>query len=66
MCMKNKESQFYYITLFKIEGHEKWRCHTGKFLTDFEREIKSCTGKVPKVTAKKVYKLSRADGNLIT
>lgn len=48
--------------MFKIEGHERYRAHIGKTLGSFERELKNCGGKVPKVTDKKVYRFDRTSG----
>lgn len=61
------QKQFYYITLFKIEGHVTWRISTGQYADSFDSEWKSSTGgKRPKVTERKpVIKIDKLTGEIV-
>ncbi len=52
----------YYLTVFKIEGHETWRASMGGYAGAFSESLK--TGNHPKVTAKKLYRIDRITGAL--
>ena len=56
----------YYLTLFKIEGHDTWRTHLSGHKDGFEKScVKSCVGSIhPKVTEKKVIRIDRITGNI--
>ena len=60
---KNKADLAYYLTLFKIEGHETWRASLSPYRDGFDREWSN--GTHPKVTHKKVYVIDRITGGVI-
>ena len=51
----------YYITLFKLEGHQTWRAHFCSSKIGFELEKKNWPDKV-KITATKVIRFDRITG----
>ncbi len=55
--------RYYYVTLFKIEGHETWRVHTGSNPDDLDSQLKG-GNTVPKVTERKVQKIDRLTGEI--
>ena len=62
--MNSQKELAYYLTVFKIEGHETWRGHLGGSVGAFGVQLKNNDGKHPKVTAKKVYRIDRINGAL--
>lgn len=55
---------YYYIELFKIEGHTTWRCATPmKSPTGFDDEVKKNMGGV-KFTDRKTFKIDRMTGEI--
>ncbi len=54
---------YYYLTTFKLEGHETWRAHLAKDPDQFERE--SSSNNWPKTTEKHVMKFDRLKGTFI-
>lgn len=60
---KNKQKELaYYLTTFKIQGHETWRAHLGSTVSSFSEQLKSNSLNHPKVTAKKVHRIDRITG----
>jgi hypothetical protein len=57
---KNTE---YILTMFLLEGHDRWRSHVGKDPESFERQSKHESW--PKVVNKKVYRIDRLTGDVI-
>lgn len=51
----------YYLTLFKLEGHETWRAFLGTYPDSFEKQLQKET---PKVTEKNVLKIDRINGTI--
>lgn len=64
--MKDTEKDLaYYVTIFKLDGHQTWRCHLGKRLADFsEVEMKNWGANPPKVTEKHVLRIDRITGQI--
>lgn len=59
---KNKDLA-YYLTLFKLEGHETWRAHLGSDVGAFAREQANWTAKTaPVVTETRVLRFDRISG----
>lgn len=53
----------YYLTLYKIEGHQTWRASLSQKKDGFELQIKNQNaGKFPKVTEKMVMRIDRLTG----
>lgn len=50
----------YYITVFKIEGHDTWKLHTATKKQQFNIETQK--ENFPKVLASKVFVLNRVTG----
>lgn len=48
--------KFYYLTLFKIEGHTTFRAHISKQEGGFTHEVNT-TPNFPKITEKKVLRI---------
>ena len=64
MTKQNKKDNgpAYYLTLFKIEGHETWRGHYGRNSDAFD--VEWSTGIRPKVTARKLFRIDRISGDI--
>ncbi len=65
--MKSEKELAYYLTMFKIEGHDTWRVSVGGDTSAFKRsliEVHPGGGKAPKVTAKKLFRIDRITGAL--
>ena len=60
---KDKKDLVYYVTLFKIEGHETWRASLSLHHDGFDREWND--GAHPKVTDKDVFRIDRLTGQII-
>ncbi len=60
--VKKSDGSAYYITLFTIEGHKRWRLHTSGYEEGFENEAK--IKGFPIVTTRKYYKIDRVTGDL--
>jgi len=58
MASSNK----YFITLFKIEGHEQWRLNSAVSAEGFDEEAKR--NKYPKITDRKVFVVDRITGEM--
>lgn len=58
-----KESTEYFLTMFLLEGHSKWRSHLGKSPECFDRQSKHDNW--PKVVAKKVSRIDRFTGDIM-
>lgn len=63
MPPREHKNLFYYLTLFKIEGHETWRAHLSGDADGFTREWSQ--GKHPVVTKKMVKKIDRVSGEIL-
>lgn len=50
----------YFLTLFKLEGHNTWRAHIAGHATGFEEEAKK--NKFPKITEKRKTRIDRITG----
>lgn len=64
---KNEQDLAYYMTMFKIEGHETWRINVGGTPESFRKSILTAFpggGKIPKITAKKIYRVDRMTGEI--
>jgi hypothetical protein len=60
---EEKKELAYYLTMFKLEGHETWRAHLGGHKDAFTIEQKNWSGKnVPKVTETRVLRFDRLTG----
>ena len=60
-----KKELAYYLTLYKIEGHETWRANLQANKDGFDKQWNSQTqGKVPKITDKNVIRVDRITGTL--
>lgn len=56
----------YYLTLFKLEGHQTWRAHLGGHKEAFAVEQKNWTSKnAPKVTECHTLRIDRLTGTFI-
>lgn len=53
----------YYLTMFKIEGHETWRVQLHPTPEGFAAEIAKAIN-MPKVTEKKVHRIDRITGEI--
>jgi len=53
---------FYYITLYKIEGHDTWRIDVARHAQGFDEAWK--IGKHPNITARKDLKVDRITGEI--
>lgn len=62
---KNSKELAYYITLFRLEGHQTWRAHVGGFEGAFAQEQVKWGGKGPKVTETKVLRVDRITGTVL-
>ena len=60
--MSKPESTEYFITVFLLEGHNRWRSHVGKDMECFERQSKHDNW--PKVVEKKVTRIDRLTGDI--
>lgn len=63
--MINKKKNIYYLTLFKIEGHEQWRANLKTDPDAFQKEVEAQKNH-PKITEQKVIVISRMTGEVIT
>lgn len=55
----------YYLTLFKIKGHETWRANLSGGKNDFDRDWNSTKGgKRPEVTDKKIFTINCVTGEI--
>lgn len=55
----------YFLTLYKLEGHQTWRAHFSGRKNGFELEQKNCSqqpGKTPKITEKNELIIDRLTG----
>jgi len=52
----------YYLTLFKLEGHQTWRAHLSGHVDGFEVEQKNWTKKAPAVTEVQKLRIDRLTG----
>lgn len=67
MTTKPKEKELaYYLTLFKIEGHETWHSELSKHRDGFDenRRKQGLIQALPKVTDKKVFRVDRITGEI--
>ncbi len=55
--------KFYYLTLFKIEGHTTFRTHISKQESGFTHEVKT-TPNFPKITEKKILRIDALTGEI--
>jgi hypothetical protein len=56
----------YYLTLFRLEGHQTWRAHRGAHKEAFDLEQKNWFGKnAPKVTEYQTLRIDRLTGTFI-
>lgn len=60
----NEKEMVYFLTLFKIEGHQTFRASLKSDADGFDREVKN-TVNYPKITEKKIIKIDRITGNII-
>lgn len=60
MPKDKEEKPQYYLTLFKIKGHETWRLHLSGHIGGFDQEWSS--GPHPEVAEKKVLCFDRVTG----
>ena len=63
----NKKELAYYLTLFKIEGHETWRSALKSDKLGFDREVEiqsKSNQSYPTITDKKVYRIDRMTGEV--
>lgn len=51
----------YYLTLFKLEGHQTWRAHLGGYKESFEKVI-TANAHQPKVTESQTLVIDRITG----
>lgn len=60
---KNKAELMYYLTLYTLEGHTRWRAHLGQDEGAFDRMWTSnLEGKKPKITSKSTVCIDRLTG----
>lgn len=64
MKTEKPEAPFYYLTLFKLEGHSSWRAHLSGMQTAFDDEALKWTN-APKITEKQVIKIDRLTGTFV-
>lgn len=72
MSKEKKKYKFddpaYYLTLFKLEGHETWRASLKMQKDGFDKEWESTQsfngGKKPKITEKNVIRIDRITGQI--
>ena len=57
-----KKELAYYLTLFKIEGHETWRADIKANKEDFEKLLPKVS---PKITEKNVIRIDRITGTIM-
>lgn len=62
---KTLKNPFYFLTLFKIEGHSTWRQHVGKSESSFMKQMENSEGKPPVITEAKVIKIDRLTGEIV-
>ncbi len=55
-----KKDLTYYLTLFKLEGHETWRADLKNHKKGFEEAMKDLKAKI---TEKKVFEIDRFTGD---
>lgn len=65
--MANKPSKFesdaYYVTFFKVEGHSKWRAHFSANVDAFDNQ-RATWENPPKITEKRVYRFDKVSGTV--
>lgn len=64
--IKNKDIKelVYYLTLFRIKGHETWRAHLGGRKESFDDEQKRCwTNNTPEITDRQTLRIDRITGS---
>lgn len=63
MSKKFKDGDLsYYLTLFKLEGHQTWRAALKSHPTSFDKEVKNWPKTSPKVTEKQTLRIDRITG----
>lgn len=64
---REQRGAFYYVTLYRLEGHTKWRGRFGKDEDSFDRswEIENGNSK-PAITERRVLKLDRMTGEIVS
>jgi hypothetical protein len=55
----------YYLTLFKLEGHQTWRAHLGGDKAAFKRTQDTMGKNAPKVTEYQTLRIDRLTGTFI-
>lgn len=55
-------NKYYYLTVFRIEGHTTWRTHLTEHEKGFEKQEKSLN--FPMVTDKKTYIVDKVTGDI--
>lgn len=58
-----KDQTKYYLTIFRLEGHERWRAFLGRSATSFD-DVRAHDN-WPEVTEKKVIRIDRMTGELM-
>ena len=53
----------YYLTAFRIEGHETWRAHIAGHVEGFQTQVVEIPN-APKVTSRKRWRLDKITGEL--
>lgn len=61
MKPEQKKDLAYYLTLFKIEGHQTWRADLKTSPDDFEKLLPKV---FPKITEKNVIRIDRLTGTI--
>ena len=60
----SKPKPMYFITFFKLEGHEKWRVHAGRNAEAFDKQLENNKENHPVIIEKRVLKMDRITGQL--
>lgn len=60
----NREYAAYYLTLFKVEGHTRWRASLKQTPDGFDKDIDVQPTKPPVITEKRVLKIDRITGEI--
>lgn len=57
----------YYITMFKLEGHETWRCYMAQRKDSFKSQEQKNWGKnPPKITKEQTLRIDKITGQITT
>lgn len=58
----DKNDSKYFVIIYKLEGHETWRVHSGRSIEGFEKQ--AINNKWPKITERNTIEVDRITGQI--